>query len=424
MLDDRDRIFTNLYGMHSARLPAAEARGAWNDIKRLMENGPDWICGEIQRSGLRGRGGAGFPTGLKWSLMPKRLDDRPRYLVVNADEGEPGTCKDRDIIRHEPHLLIEGCLLAAFAIGAHVCYVYVRGEFVREREALQIAIDEAYEAGRIGPRNVHDWPLDMHVHHGAGAYVAGEETALLESLEGKKALPRIKPPFPTDCGLYGCPTIVNNVELIAVVGTILRRGAEWFAGLGRPNNTGTKVFCVSGHVNAPCNVEEALGVTFRELIERHCGGVRGGWENLLCVIPGGGTTPLIPAREIIDAPLDFDAMRSLNSGLGTGGVIVFDKSTDLVRAIARISRFYMHESCGQCTPCREGAGWVWRVLSRMAEGRARMCEIEMLLDVTRRIEGHTICALGDLVAWPVQGLIRHFSSEIVRRIHEHSGRSR
>ena len=415
MLDDRDRIFTNLYGLHSARLPAAERRGAWSDINRLMQKGPDWICAEIRRSGLRGRGGAGFSTGLKWSLMPKRPDGLPRYLVVNADEGEPGTCKDREIIRHEPHLLIEGCLLASFAIGAHACYVYVRGEFVREREALQIAIDEAREAGWIGPRNVHDWPLDIHVHHGAGAYVAGEETALIESLEGKKALPRLKPPFPTDCGLYGCPTIVNNVESIAVVGTILRRGGEWFAGLGRPNNTGTKVFCISGHVNAPCNVEEVLGVTFRELVERHCGGVRGGWENLLAVIPGGGTTPVIPAGEIIDAPLDFDAMQSLNSALGTGGVIVFDKSTDLVRAIARLSRFYMHESCGQCTPCREGAGWVWRVLSRMADGRAQMREIETLLDVTRRIEGHTICALGDSVAWPVQGLIRHFRSEIERR---------
>jgi NADH-quinone oxidoreductase subunit F len=317
MLDDRDRIFTNLYGLHSPSLNPAERRGAWNNTKRLMQNGPEWFIEEIRKSGLRGRGGAGFPTGLKWSFMPNS-DGRPRYLIVNADEGEPGTCKDRDIMRHEPHLLIEGCLLASFAIRAHTCYIYVRGEFVRERESLQLAIDEAYEAGRIGLRNQYDWPLDIHIHHGGGAYIAGEETALIESLEGNRALPRIKPPFPTECGLYGCPTIVNNVESIAVVGTILRRGSEWFAGLGRPNNTGTKIFCVSGHVNSPC--EEVLGVTFRELVERHCGGVRGGWQNLLAVIPGGATTPMIPAPEIIDASLDFDAMKSLNSALGTGGI--------------------------------------------------------------------------------------------------------
>ena len=416
MLDQRDRIFTNLYGYFAPSLRAAEQRGVWDSTRRIAQKGPDWICKEIERSGLRGRGGAGFPTGLKWSFMPPDDDGLPRYLVVNADEGEPGTCKDRDILRHEPHLLIEGCLLASLAIRAHCCYIYVRGEFFRERGILQSAIDEAYDARWIGQHNLHDWPLDIHIHHGAGAYVAGEETALIESLEGKKALPRLKPPFPTQCGLYGCPTIVNNVETIAVVGTILRRGSQWFANLGRPNNSGNKLYCVSGHVNAPCNVEEALGVTFRELVDRHCGGVCGGWDNLLAVIPGGATTPLIPARDIIDAPLDFDTMQSMKSALGTGGLIVFHKSTDLVRAIARISRFYMHESCGQCTPCREGAGWVWRVLSRMAEGRAQRREIQMLLDITSQIEGHTICALGDSVAWPVQGLIRHFRDHIELRI--------
>jgi len=416
MLDERDRIFTNLYGQVATSLRAAEQRGVWDNTRRIVQKGADWICKEIERSGLRGRGGAGFPTGRKWSFMPTDHDGLPRYLVVNADEGEPGTCKDRDILRHEPHLLIEGCLLASLAIRAHCCYIYIRGEFFRERRILQSAIDEAYEARWIGQHNLHDWPLDIHVHHGAGAYVAGEETALIESLEGKKALPRLKPPFPTQCGLYGCPTIVNNVETIAVVGTILRRGSQWFASLGRPNNSGNKIYCVSGHVNTPCNVEEVLGVTFRELVGRHCGGVRGGWDNLLAVIPGGATTPLIPARDIIDAPLDFDTMQSLNSALGTGGLIVFDKSADLLHAIARISRFYMHESCGQCTPCREGAGWIWRVLSRMAEGRARRREIQMLLDVTSQIEGHTICALGDSVAWPVQGLIRHFRDHIEHRI--------
>ena len=416
MLHDRDRIFTNLYGLQPPSLRAAERRGAWNDTGRIIQRGADWIRNEINKSGLRGRGGAGFPTGLKWSFMPKEFDGRPRYLVVNADEGEPGTCKDRDILRHEPHLLIEGSLLASFAIGANVCYVYIRGEFAQESRILQRAIDEAYETRLVGPNNLHDWPLDVYIHRGAGAYVAGDETALLESLEGKKALPRVKPPFPTECGLYGCPTVVNNVESIAVLGTILRRGGAWFAGLGRPNNSGTKIFCVSGHVNAPCCVEETLGVTFRELIERHCGGVRGGWDNLLAVIPGGATAPLVPAREIMDAPLDFDSMLSLKSVLGTGGVIVFDKSTDLLRALARISRFYMHESCGQCTPCREGSGWVWRVLSRMAEGPAERRDIDMLLDIISRIEGHTICAMGDSVAWPVQGLFRHFGDEIACRI--------
>jgi NADH-quinone oxidoreductase subunit F len=416
MLDERDRIFTNLYGHVATSLRAAEQRGVWDNTRRIAQKGPEWICKEIERSGLRGRGGAGFPTGLKWSFVPTDSDGLPCYLVVNADEGEPGTCKDRDILRHEPHLLIEGCLLASLAIGAHCCYIYIRGEFFHERRILQSAIDEAYDARWIGQRNLHDWPLEIHVHHGAGAYIAGEETALIESLEGKKALPRLKPPFPTQCGLYGCPTIVNNVETIAVVGTILRRGSQWFANLGRPNNSGNKIYCISGHVNAPCNVEEALGVTFRELVDRHCGGVCGGWDNLLAVIPGGATTPLIPAREIIDAPLDFDTMQSLKSALGTGGLIVFHKSTDLLRAIARISRFYMHESCGQCTPCREGAGWVWRMLARMAEGRAQRHEIQMLLDIVSQIEGHTICALGDSVAWPVQGLIRHFRDHVEQRI--------
>jgi NADH-quinone oxidoreductase subunit F len=414
MLHDRDRIFTNLYGFQPPTTRFAERRGIWQETKRLVDKGPVWIRDEIRKAGLRGRGGAGFPTGLKWSFVSQE-DDRPRYLVVNADEGEPGTCKDRDIIRHEPHLLIEGCLFSAVAIGAHVCYIYVRGEFMREREALQFAINEAYEARRIGPINHYDWPLDVFLHHGAGAYIAGEETALLESLEGKKALPRMKPPYPTECGLYGCPTVVNNVETIAAVGTILRRGSAWFADLGTPNNTGTKIFCVSGHVNKPCNVEEELGITFRQLVERHCGGVRGGCDNLLAVIPGGAATPIVPAAAIIDAPLDFDSLLNLNSALGTGGVIVFDKSTDIVRAIERISRFYMHESCGQCTPCREGAGWVWRMLSRMADGRATTFEVETLLDLTNSIEGHTICGLGDSVAWPVQGLIRHFRGEIEGR---------
>ena len=424
MLADKDRIFTNLYGVHDWRLEGARARGAWDGTKTILDNGPEWIVEQMKASGLRGRGGAGFPTGLKWSFMPKDSAGRPHYLVVNADESEPGTCKDRDIMRHDPHLLIEGCLVASFAMRAHTCYIYVRGEFIRERERLQAAIDEAYEAGLVGKDACGSgWNFDIHVHHGAGAYICGEETALLESLEGKKGQPRLKPPFPANVGLYGAPTTVNNVESIAVAPTILRRGASWFAGLGRPNNTGTKVFCISGHVNKPCNVEEEMGIPLRELIDRHAGGVRGGWNNLLAVIPGGSSVPCLPADVCHDLPMDFDSLRDVRSGLGTAAVIVMDKSTDIIRAIARLSYFYKHESCGQCTPCREGTGWMWRVMDRMARGQADKREIDMLLDVTKQVEGHTICALGDAAAWPVQGLIRHFRHVIEERIDDYAAKS-
>jgi NADH-quinone oxidoreductase subunit F len=422
MLDDKDRIFQNLYGIHDWGLEGARKRGAWDGTKALMEKGRDWIINEMKASGLRGRGGAGFPTGLKWSFMPKESKDgRPSYLVVNADESEPGTCKDREIMRHDPHLLVEGCLLAGFSMNAVAAYIYVRGEFIREREHLQVAVDQAYEAGLIGKNACGSgYDFDIIVHHGAGAYICGEETALLESLEGKKGMPRLKPPFPANVGLYGCPSTVNNVESIAVAPDVLRRGAAWFAAIGRPNNVGTKLFCISGHVNKPCNVEEAMGITFRELIDTHCGGIRGGWDNLLAVIPGGSSVPLVPAHQIADAFMDFDTLRGLQSGLGTAAVIVMDKSTDIVRAIARLSYFYKHESCGQCTPCREGTGWMWRVMMRMVDGRAQKREIDQLLDVTKQIEGHTICALGDAAAWPIQGLIRHFRPEIERRIDEFS----
>ncbi|GAB5511962.1 MAG: NADH-quinone oxidoreductase subunit NuoF [Hyphomicrobiales bacterium] len=420
MLEDKDRIFTNIYGLHDWGLEGAQKRGHWDGTKGIIEKGRDWIIDEMKASGLRGRGGAGFPTGLKWSFMPKESDGRPSYLVINADESEPGTCKDREIMRHDPHTLIEGCLIAGFAMNAHTCYIYIRGEYIRERERLQAAIDQAYEAKLIGKNNKNGWDYDIYVHHGAGAYICGEETALLESLEGKKGQPRLKPPFPANVGLYGCPTTVNNVESIAVAPTILRRGGAWFAGFGRPNNTGTKLFCVSGHVNQPATFEEAMSVPFKELIDKHCGGIRGGWDNLLAVIPGGSSVPCVPAEEIINTPMDFDALRELKSGLGTAAVIVMDKSTDIVRAIARISYFYKHESCGQCTPCREGTGWMWRVLERMATGEAHKREIDMLLDVSYQVEGHTICALGDAAAWPVQGLIRHFRHEIEARIDSYS----
>ncbi|HVJ51264.1 MAG TPA: NADH-quinone oxidoreductase subunit NuoF [Aliidongia sp.] len=417
MLRDEDRIFTNLYGIHDPGLEAAKRRGDWDGTKELILKGREWIVEEVKTSGLRGRGGAGFPTGMKWSFMPKDTGGRPSYLIVNADESEPGTCKDRDIMRHDPHKLVEGCLLASVGMGAHACYIYIRGEFYNEAVALQRAIDEAYEAGLIGKNACGSgYDFDLYLHRGAGAYICGEETALLESLEGRKGQPRLKPPFPAASGLYGCPSTVNNVESIAVAPTILRRGGAWFAALGRPKNAGTKLFCISGHVEKPCNVEEELGIPMRELLERYAGGVRGGWDNLLAVIPGGSSVPVLP-KSICDTVLmDFDSLRDVKSGLGTAAVIVMDKSTDIIKAIARLAKFYKHESCGQCTPCREGTGWMWRVMERMVKGNASVEEIDMLLDVSYEIEGHTICALGDAAAWPIQGLIRHFRPEMEARI--------
>ena len=421
MLAQKDKIFTNLYGFEDWKLAGAKKRGDWDHTKAILAKGQDAIIEEVKASGLRGRGGAGFSTGMKWSFMPKQSDGRPSYLVVNADEGEPGTCKDRDMMRHDPHKLIEGCLIACFAMRAVAAYIYIRGEFHEEADRLEFAIKEAYEAGLIGKNACGSgYDCDVYVHRGAGAYICGEETALIESLEGKKGQPRLKPPFPAAMGVWGCPTTVNNVESIAVVPTILRRGPAWFAAIGRPNNTGTKVFCISGHVNKPCNVEESMGIPLKELIEKHAGGVRGGWDNLLAIIPGGSSVPLLPKNICDEVLMDFDSLKAVKSGLGTAAVIVMDKSTDVVRAIARLSKFYTHESCGQCTPCREGTGWLWRMMERMVEGRAKVEDIDHMLDIASRIEGHTICALGDAAAWPVQGLVRHFRPEIERRIHEFS----
>jgi NADH-quinone oxidoreductase subunit F len=417
MLKDRDRIFTNLYGQQDWRLAGAKKRGIWDNTKKLLEIGQDNIVEQIKASGLRGRGGAGFPTGLKWSFMPKESDGRPNYLIVNADESEPGTCKDREILRFDPHRLLEGCLVAGYSMRAVAAYIYIRGEFVNEAIHLNAAIDEAYADGLLGKNACGSgYDFDIYVHRGAGAYICGEETALIESLEGNKGQPRLKPPFPANVGAWGCPSTVNNVESIAVAPEILRRGADWFAGLGRPNNTGTKLFCISGHVNTPCNVEEEMGIPLKELIERHAGGVRGGWDNLLAIIPGGSSVPLLP-KEICDTVLmDFDSLRDAQSGLGTAAVIVMDKSTDIIAAIERLSHFYKHESCGQCTPCREGTGWMWRVMQRMVSGEAELDEIDMLINISKRIEGHTICALGDAAAWPIQGLVRHFRPVMEERI--------
>ncbi len=417
MLQDKDRIFTNLYGQDDWGLAGARRRGIWDDTKSLLALGREQIVETIKESGLRGRGGAGFPTGLKWSFMPKEPSERPSYLVVNADESEPGSCKDREILRNDPHRLLEGCVVAGFAMGASACYIYIRGEYFHEGSQVQKAIDEAYDAGLIGKNaGGSGYDYDIYLHRGAGAYICGEETALLESLEGKKGQPRLKPPFPAAVGLYGCPTTINNVETIAVTPEILRRGADWWTALGRPNNTGTKIFSISGHVNKPLNVEEEMGIPLKELIEKHAGGVIGGWDNLLAVIPGGSSVPCLPAPVCNTMLMDFDSLREAQSGLGTAAVIVMNKSTDIVDAIARLSHFYMHESCGQCTPCREGTGWMYRVMTRLVRGEAEMEEIDTLLDVTYQVEGHTICALGDAAAWPIQGLLRHFRPEVERRI--------
>ena len=410
MLSNENKIFTNLNGEESPALDCAKKRGDWKETSSILKKGRWWIVDEIKASGLRGRGGAGFPTGLKWSFMPKEVGDKPHYLIVNADESEPGTCKDREILRHEPHKLIEGALLAGTAMGARRAFIYVRGEFIAEGRALEKALSEAVAKKLLGD-------FEITIHYGAGAYICGEETALMNSLEGKKGQPRNKPPFPAGVGLYGCPTTINNVETIASVPTILRRGGAWFAGLGRDDkNAGTKLFCISGHVNNPCVVEEEMGVTMRELIDKHAGGVRGGWDNLLAVIPGGSSTPVLPKGACENVAMDYDCLKEAWSSLGTGGLIVMDKSTDIIAAICRLSKFYMNESCGQCTPCREGTGWIWRIMQRMVSGDAHVNEIDELLSITKNIEGKTICALGDAAAWPVQGLIRHFRPEMEDRI--------
>ena len=417
MLSDKDKIFKNIYGVSGFGLNVAKRLGDWDSTRSIILKGKDWILEEVKKSGLRGRGGAGFPTGLKWSFMPKKLSNKPHYVVINADESEPGTCKDREILRNEPYKLIEGILYASMAMQANTAYIYIRGEFYNEYSNLESAIKECYEERLLGKNILKTgWDLDIYVHRGAGAYICGEESALLESLEGKKGQPRLKPPFPANVGLYGCPTTVSNVETVSVVPEILKRGGSWFSKLGKENNTGTKLFCISGHVNSPCTVEEEMGVSLKDLIDKHANGVRGGWSQLKAIIPGGSSTPLLPASICNDLNMDFDSLKAVKSGLGTAGVIVMNKSTDLIKAISRLSRFYNHESCGQCTPCREGTGWILKMMQRLCSGDARVEDIDKLNDVCSQVENHTICALGDAAAWPVQGLIRHFRDEIEKRI--------
>ena len=399
------------------------AQGGYRAWQQVLEG--RWtreaIIDEVKASGLRGRGGAGFPTGLKWSFMPRDKDIQ-KYFVCNSDESEPGTCHDREILRYNPHAIIEGMAIGGYAMGATVGYNYIRGEFLGDPVVrFEAAVREAYEAGWLG-RNLHNSGIDydLHTFVGAGAYICGEETALLESLEGKPGKPRFKPPFPANYGLYGAPTTINNTQTVASVPAILRNGAQWFADLGVERSGGTAIFSVSGHVEKPGNYELPLGVPFRELLAI-AGGVRAG-RRLKAVIPGGSSVQVLPADIIVDLTMDFDTIQKAGSGLGTGAAIIMDETTCMVSVLRRISRFYFAESCGQCTPCREGTGWLYRVLTRITEGKGRQADLDMLVDVANKIEGHTICALGDAAAWPVQSFMKHFRHEFEYMI-EHGGRS-
>src|SRR5579871_4111171 len=397
--------------------------GGYEVWEKILSEKPtrESIIDAVKASGLRGRGGAGFPTGTKWSFMP-RNSPAQKYLVCNSDESEPGTCHDRDILRYNPHALIEGLAIGGFATNSTVAYNYIRGEFLGEPiPRFEAALAEAYEAGLLG-KNILGSGIDFDIHTfvGAGAYICGEETAMLDSLEGKPGKPRFKPPFPANFGLYGAPTTINNTQSFASVPTILRRGPEWFAGLGPKNSAGTVIFSVSGHVAKPGNFELPLGIPFADLLSL-AGGVRGG-NKLKAVIPGGSSVPVVPAETMMKTNMDYDSVKAAGSGIGSAAVIVMDETTCMVRTLERLARFYMSESCGQCTPCREGTGWLNRTLKRILAGQARMEDLNLLLDVANRIEGHTICGLGDAAAWPVQSFLKHFRHEFQYMI-EHGGRS-
>lgn len=397
-----------------------EARGGYQALRKILTEGltPDQVIAEVKASGLRGRGGAGFPTGLKWSFMPRQFPGQ-KYLVCNSDEGEPGTCKDRDILQFNPHIVIEGMAIAAYAMGISVGYNYIHGEIFQSYDRFEEALEEARAAGYLGDKIMGStYNFQLHAAHGFGAYICGEETALLESLEGKKGQPRFKPPFPASFGLYGKPTTINNTETFAAVPWIIRNGGPAYLECGKPNNGGTKIYSVSGDVELPGNYEVPMGTPFSKLLEL-AGGVRKG-RTLKAVIPGGSSAPVLPADIMMQCTMDYDSISKAGSMLGSGAVIVMDDSRSMVESLKRLSYFYMHESCGQCTPCREGTGWMWRVMERLVRGEAQKREIDMLLDVTKQVEGHTICALGDAAAWPIQGLMRHFRGEVERRIDEFS----
>jgi len=415
--------FSTLGDDKSWSLKTYEKHDGYKAWRRILngEMSPTEIVDTVKASGLRGRGGAGFPTGLKWSFMPKGYAGQ-KYLVCNSDESEPGTCHDRDVLRYNPHALVEGMAIAGYAMGATVGYNYIRGEFIDEPvPRFEAAVREAYDAGLLG-RNIGGSGIDFDLHTfvGAGAYICGEETALLESLEGKQGKPRFKPPFPANFGLYGQPTTINNTQSLASVPAILRNGAAWFAGLGPEGSGGTALFSVSGHVERPGNYELPMGIPFRDLLEI-AGGVLGG-RGLKAVIPGGSSVPVLPGDVIMNCTMDYNSLSAAGSSFGTGAVMVMDENTCMVKVLRRISRFYKAESCGQCTPCREGTGWLYRMLSRIIDGRGREEDLDKLVDVANKIEGHTICALGDAAAWPVQSFMKHFRHEFEYMI-EHGGRS-
>ena len=403
--------FRTLHVENSWTLEAYRAAGGYEVLEKILTENitPDEIIAEMKTSALRGRGGAGFPTGLKWSFMPRNVEGQ-KYIVCNSDEGEPGTCKDRDILRYNPHQLIEGMVIAGYTIGASVGYNYIRGEFWEPYERFEAALQEARAAGLLGDNILGSgFGFNIHSHLGAGAYICGEETALIESIEGKKGQPRFKPPFPANYGLYGRPTTINNTESLASVPVILKNGGQWFLNLGKPNNGGDKLFCVSGHVNKPGNYEIPMGTPFAELLEM-AGGVRSG-HKLKAVIPGGSSTPVLPADIAMNMNMDYDSISKAGSMLGAGSVIVMDETTCMVKVLARLSHFYYEESCGQCTPCREGTGWLARVVHRIEHGEGTAEDLDKLVDVAGRIEGNTICALGDAAAMPVRSFLKHFREE-------------
>ncbi|MFL1781073.1 NADH-quinone oxidoreductase subunit F [Candidatus Hepatincolaceae symbiont of Richtersius coronifer] len=412
MLSKENIIFNNIYGQRQVSLDSAKYLGDFIELKEVLQKGPQFIISEITSSDLKGRGGAGFPTGKKLSFLADIKGDKPKYLVINGDEGEPGTCKDREVIRHEPFKILEGCIVVSHAIGAKTCYIYIRGEFYQEAQVLQKAIDQLYAQGLLGKSCLSLYDLDIYIHLGAGAYICGEETALLESLEGKKGFPRIKPPFPALIGLYGCPTLINNIETIATIPTILKRGAQWFSSLGVLGSTGTKLFCISGHVNNPCVVEEEMGIPLKDLIEKHAKDVIGGWSNLLAVIPGGSSTQILPKNYCDKLTMDFDSLRNAGSALGTGAIIVFNNSTNILGIMRNIINFYHHESCGQCTPCREGSGAALKIVNKFVNKNANINDINTLEETMQNILGTSICGLNDATVFAVQGFLKHYKDYI------------
>ena len=410
-------VLTRIVGIPDSRTLSVYTReGGYRALPLALRQTPAAIVEAVKASGLRGRGGAGFPCGMKWGFLPDPAQNpKPRYLVCNADESEPGTFKDRVLLRDNPHLLLEGCAIASYALQAHHCFIYIRGEYAAEARILEAAIAEAKAAGHLG-RDIHGsgFDLEIVVHRGAGAYICGEETALLESLEGKRGYPRIKPPFPAVVGLYGCPTVINNVETLCCVPPIVERGAEWFAAIGREKNTGPKLYCVSGHVARPGTYETPLGISFRELLEDYCGGMLNG-RRLKAVIPGGSSTPVLTADEAMDVLLDFDGLAAAGSMLGSAAVIVMDETTDMVRVAFNLIRFYHHESCGQCTPCREGCGWLEKILDRFTAGQGKRDEIAQMLDICDNMAFKTICPLGDAARMPTESYLRKFAAEFEAR---------